>query len=188
VGRTGDIYIWDITDVNAPVFVDSITDPNSAVHNLYIVDDFAFVSYYAAGFRVFDVSDPTNPVLRNPLDEYDTSAWADHEHQGAWGVYPYDPRGYIYVSDRQNGLFVFAVEGFSVTLGSAPPPTFARISGKVTDTSGNNLEGIAIATARASCSLWDTFSTDANGAFDKIHVFGSNSTPPVSHWRTMRPV
>jgi choice-of-anchor B domain-containing protein len=101
-----DITVWNIEDLTAPRQVASISDPNATAHNLYIVGDFAFVSYYTAGFRVYDVSDPTQPAL---VDAYDTApARTGEEYQGSWGVYPFAPSGSIYVSDMENGLFVFS--------------------------------------------------------------------------------
>jgi hypothetical protein len=71
-----------------------------------IVGQLAFVSYYAAGFRVYDLSDPTQPAL---AFEYDTSAPSGEGWHGAFGVYPLAPSGNVYVSDMQNGLHIFSV-------------------------------------------------------------------------------
>ena len=53
--------IWDITDVGNPERVGEIDDPETTIHNIYIIDDFAYASYYTAGFRVYNVSDPEKP-------------------------------------------------------------------------------------------------------------------------------
>ena len=104
-GDTPDITVWNIERLEAPELVATITDPMATVHNLYIVGDLAYVSHYTAGFRVYDVSDPENPVL---AAEYDTApAEAGDGFRGAWGAYPFAPSGNIYVSDIGNGLFVF---------------------------------------------------------------------------------
>ena len=85
-----------------------IGDSTATVHNLYILDDLAYVSYYSAGFRLYDVSDPTMPRL---LDEFDTAPTdTGAGFSGAWGVYPFMPSGHIYVSDRTGGLYVFTLE------------------------------------------------------------------------------
>jgi hypothetical protein len=107
-----------------PQFVNSFFDPTSTIHNLYIVGDFAFVSHYSAGFRVYDVSAPGAPVL---LDTYDTApARTGDGYDGAYGVYPWGPGGLVYISDSDNGLFVFAVEGFTgapTGVGDSPAAT-----------------------------------------------------------------
>ncbi|NIR50753.1 choice-of-anchor B family protein, partial [candidate division KSB1 bacterium] len=102
-----DLSIWDISDFSNPELVARFTDPSARIHNLYIIDDYAYVSYYAAGFRVFDVSEVTNIVL---VDEFDTSPSISGRaiFGGAFGVYPFAPSGNIYVSDTENGLFIFA--------------------------------------------------------------------------------
>jgi len=100
-----DITVWNIKDPNDASLVAEITDPGATAHNLYIVGDFAYVSYYTAGFRIYDISDPTQPLL---VDEYDTSAWTGESWNGDFGVFPFTPSGNIYVSDIDNGLFVFS--------------------------------------------------------------------------------
>lgn len=101
-----DFTVWDISDLTNPQKVGEFSDSNATIHNLYIVDNFAFTSYYTAGFRVFDISDPRNPLL---LDEFDTAPDTTSEgFAGAFGAYTFAPSGNIYVSDEQNGLFIFA--------------------------------------------------------------------------------
>lgn len=100
-----DITVWDISDPGNPQKVDEFTDPNAIVHNLYIIGDYAYVSYYTAGFRIFDVSDPTDINL---VDEYDTSPLSGETFGGAFGVYPFASSGHIYINDWDEGLFVFS--------------------------------------------------------------------------------
>ena len=107
-GAADDVSIWDIRDPAAPVRVAAIADTAATVHNLYILDELAYVSYYRAGFRLYDVSDAAVPRL---VDEFDTAPTESGEgFSGAWGVYPFTPSGTIYVSDMQGGLFVFRLE------------------------------------------------------------------------------
>ena len=106
--NTADITIWNIEDPSNPVLVAEIGDLAATVHNLYIIDNLAYVSYYTAGFRIYDVSDPINPRL---VDEFDTAATERvPSFNGAWGVYPFTPSGHIYVSDTANGLYVFTLD------------------------------------------------------------------------------
>ena len=58
----------------------------------------------ALGVRYVDLQRPSIPI---ELGAYDTRASTDSGTSGCWGVYPFDPRGYIYASDIQSGLFVF---------------------------------------------------------------------------------
>lgn len=98
-----DITVWDIRNVSEPQRVGEWGDARGIVHNLYIIGDYAFTSYYYSGFRVFDISDPTNIKV---VAEYDTSPISREGFGGAFGVYPFAPSGNIYVSD-QSGLFIF---------------------------------------------------------------------------------
>jgi len=107
-----DITIWDINDLNNPVQVGFIADSLSRAHNMSIIGDHAFVSYYGAGLRVYDVADPAQPKL---VDEFNTNTTGGtgvgNGFEGAFGVYPFAPSGNIYVSDIDNGLFVFSFKG-----------------------------------------------------------------------------
>ncbi len=103
-----DITVWDIRDVSNPQRVGEWGDAKAIVHNLFIIGDYAFTSYYYSGFRVFDISDPTNIKV---VAEYDTSPTTSREgFGGAFGVYPFAPSGNIYVSD-QTGLYIFKFDG-----------------------------------------------------------------------------
>lgn len=97
-----DVVILDISNPASPFEVGNIHDELHTVHNLYIIENYAYVSFYGAGLRVYDVSNPELPVLAY---EYDTNG--SSEGLGAFGVYPFATSGAIYVSDVENGLFVF---------------------------------------------------------------------------------
>ena len=106
-GSNPDVTVWDIQQPDNPRRVAAFGDDNATVHNLYIIGDVAYLSYYSAGFRIYDVSDPTQPRL---LDEFDTDPGPIRPGlNGAWGVFPYERFGYIYVSDVAEGLFIFDV-------------------------------------------------------------------------------
>ena len=74
-------------------------------HNGIIKDNLLYIAYYHDGLRVFDISNPSNPIQVN---SYDTYLPNNHiSYRGAWGVYPYLNSGNILVSDMQSGLYVF---------------------------------------------------------------------------------
>lgn len=111
-----DITVYDISNPSSPVQGVTIGDPTSTVHNLYVVGNLAFVSYYTAGFKVFDLTDPSTPVL---ADTYDTNILTgEANYNAAFGVYPYASSNIVYVSDHPNGLYLFSVEGHHI-----PPPS-----------------------------------------------------------------
>ncbi len=102
-----ELTVWDIRDLANPMLVAEIDETQDNIHNLYIIGDFAFTSYYNAGFRIYDVSDPANLKLAG---EFDTSPNVDTNtiFQGAFGAYPFAPSGNIYVTDFTDGLFIFS--------------------------------------------------------------------------------
>ncbi|MBD80973.1 MAG: hypothetical protein CL840_18795 [Crocinitomicaceae bacterium] len=101
-----DITVWDISDITNPLLVDSFSDPNAYVHNLYVEANYAFVSYYRAGFRVFNIADPTNIFL---AAEYDTdSLLSGPGYGGNFGVYIFWGTNKILASDEENGLYIFS--------------------------------------------------------------------------------
>lgn len=182
-----DVTIWDITDPDSAMHVGSIADSTATMHNLYIVGDLAFASHYSAGFRVYDVTVPPSPVL---LDSYDTApSWTGENWEGCFGVYPFSETGKIYVSDWDNGLFIFSVEGHTasavsstvapagVTLAQNHPNPFnptttisyalarrGRVSLAIYDARGRHVRTLVddvVSAAGAHDALWD--GSDNNG-------------------------
>ena len=103
-----DVTIWDISDLGNPQMVGTISDSTARVHNLYIIDNLAYVSYYGAGFKIYDVSNPAEPqLLRQFITNLNGGDGIGNGFLGAFGVYPFSPSGNIFVSDMDNGLFVF---------------------------------------------------------------------------------
>jgi hypothetical protein len=71
---------------------------------------------------MFDVADPTHPVL---LYTFDTSVKSGEGiFEGAWGCYPFTPDNHVYINDRPNGLYVFRVDPTPTGVDAAParPP------------------------------------------------------------------
>lgn len=101
-----DVVVYDISDLQNPQRVGGFGDPNATIHNLFVVNNYIVTSYYTAGFKVFDISDPAAPVL---ADQFDTSPASGPGFDGTWGVYPFAPSGNIYVSDQETGLYIFSL-------------------------------------------------------------------------------
>ncbi|QCK16595.1 LVIVD repeat-containing protein [Mangrovivirga cuniculi] len=100
-----DFYVYDISDKTNPVFLTSVSNESSILHNVHIVGDYAYFAHYTAGYKVYDISNPENPAIEF---EYDTAPNQTGENfNGAWGVYGISESGYKYISDISNGLFIF---------------------------------------------------------------------------------
>ena len=103
-----DVKILDVSDlsnIEIHTTFNSGVDPQSMAHNGIIKGDLAYIPYYHDGLRVFDISDPSNPIQTWKYDTYAPNSHASYK--GAWGVYPYLPSGNIIVSDMQTGLYLF---------------------------------------------------------------------------------
>ncbi len=102
------VKIVDVSNWTAPSTISlvfSMVDTfNSMAHNPMLIRDTLYISHYADGLYVFDLSNPSSPAL---LGYYDTSPLTpDFGFVGAWGVYAALPSRRILVSDMQLGLFV----------------------------------------------------------------------------------
>jgi choice-of-anchor B domain-containing protein len=110
-----DIIVVDISNPSNMGKVGQYSDPNATIHNVMVVGDLLFASYYVAGVRVFDITRPWDPIL---LDTYDTAPayTGNNIFEGCWGIYPFAPSGVIYASDMQNGLYLFTYPGLPVAV------------------------------------------------------------------------
>ena len=80
-----DVKILDISDysnISVLATFSSGVDPNSMAHNGIIKGDLLYIAYYHDGLRVFDISNPSNPIQVN---SYDTYLPNNHiSYRGAW--------------------------------------------------------------------------------------------------------
>lgn len=103
------LKVWDVRDVdNITKVADWTPAPEEIIHNVHMRGSIAYISWYTAGTRIVDMSDPADPA---ELGFYDTYPGASHDYAGNWGVYPYLPSGKILASDMQTGLYVFTFNG-----------------------------------------------------------------------------
>jgi len=125
-----DVKIMDVSDFNNIIVLSTFNsgeNVQSMAHNGIIKGDFLYLAYYHDGLRVFDISDPSNPIQVCNYDTYSPSSY--NSYKGAWGVYPYLPSGNIIVSDMQSGLYVLdctmpvnSIENINQNLNIYPNP------------------------------------------------------------------
>jgi len=101
-----DLTVWDLQDrTNWNLVVPTWqSGSNSPIHNVFVLGNYAHISYYEDGYVVLDITDPLNPVEVGQYDTDPTPSTGDYK--GAWGCYPYLPSGNILVSDMQTGLYI----------------------------------------------------------------------------------
>jgi choice-of-anchor B domain-containing protein len=105
--------LWDIRDLSRQIQTDvyaPLSAPRAIPHNVLIDGPLAFISYYTAGVRVVDVSNPQDLVEVGFFDTVPTHNFGVFE--GAWGVFPFYPNSpeLFVVSDIFKGLFVLELE------------------------------------------------------------------------------
>lgn len=99
------LHIYNVEDLENPFFVKSWANGTASIdHNLYVRGEFIYASNYRSGLRVFNISDPENPVEVAWIDTYPADDLQGFD--GAWSNYPFFPSGNIIISDIQQGLIV----------------------------------------------------------------------------------
>ncbi len=78
-------------------------------HNTYIVGRRLYVSWYNAGMLVFDIVPETKSLKL--VGRYDTTDASPDQQgfKGAWGVYPFNGRDRVMVSDKETHFWIFDV-------------------------------------------------------------------------------
>jgi choice-of-anchor B domain-containing protein len=125
-----DMTVWDLQDRSTWDLVISSwgLNNNSIIHNLYILGNYAHISYYTSGYLVLDISNPLSPQIAGQYDTYPQNNSGNYN--GAWGVYPFLPSGNTIISDMSTGLYVLHFDGMV-------PVELSSFTAKVT---GNNVE------------------------------------------------
>ncbi len=115
------LRIWDYSDPANPVLASTFNTRCSAYpdgetcnsegiyssHNLIIEGNKAYVSWYAEGVLVIDISDPYNPVEVARFKGADETFEAKNGGvQDVWGIHKLPGSPFIYASDRNGGLYV----------------------------------------------------------------------------------
>lgn len=115
----GGVGVFNIQDPSNPQQIASFFTGGSgtSAHNAFVRDRVIHVGYYSEGYQTLDISDPNNPKLQG---FYDTSA-STSGFSGAWGCYPFQPSGVIYISDRSNGLHILESKTTTALYGDGKP-------------------------------------------------------------------
>ena len=106
----GFMRIIDITDLSTPIEVGIYQSTNRVVsngnvlsiHNVQVKGNLIYVGNYQDGFRVVDVSNPTQPAEVGAYLLSET--YLNRLYNGAWSAIPHN--GLVYLSDLEHGLFI----------------------------------------------------------------------------------
>lgn len=74
------------------------------IHNIQVVDDKAYLSYYQDGIRIVDIADPTQPTEVAHFNTWDPSTAFGAAFEGAVGVRV--AAGHVFVADSDRGLLI----------------------------------------------------------------------------------
>ena len=119
----GGVRIWDYTDPRVPILASTFNtecsanpDTNTCArgilssHNVIVEDNLAYISWYAEGLVVLDISNPYKPV---EISRYRTSGpsfrLSNGGDQDIWGVHKVPGEPWIYISDRNGGMYVLEI-------------------------------------------------------------------------------
>ena len=108
----GHIMSWDVSDLSNVEFLDEWLPEDGeswSAHNVFVLGDRLYISYYVYGLQVLDISDPSNLELAAFYDTFDQDTQSIYN--GAWGAYPFFGSENVIISDRRTGLYVVDVEG-----------------------------------------------------------------------------
>ena len=105
--------MWDIQELDNIELIGSYLGESNLAHNIHIKDNLAFVSHYSSGAAVIDISEPTEI---KEVATYDTYASNDLSlYLGAWGIYPYSPNNYVFVSNVEGHLDILRLRKESLS-------------------------------------------------------------------------
>ena len=98
------IKVWDISDLENPTLIAEWLGDSRLAHNVHWQGDYVFVSHYASGLYILDLSDPSSPL---PVAQFDTFPDNDDAaFYGAWGMSLPTREGYVYGSTLEGKLTV----------------------------------------------------------------------------------
>ena len=98
------VKVWDLSDPQNPTLVGNWLGESRLAHNVQIDGDYAFVSHYASGVYILDITDIASPRVVAQYDTYEASD--DATFKGNWGVSMPTPGGYLFTSDLEGTLTV----------------------------------------------------------------------------------
>jgi len=108
---------FSLADLTIPTLAGDWTGPTNAIdHNGFVRGNRYYMSNYARGLTILDITDPTSPTAAGRFDTYPSSD--NVGFPGAWGTYPFLPSGALMISDIDSGFYVVADNTLNVAQGT----------------------------------------------------------------------
>ena len=102
-------HFFDVSDLEYPRELGTFSSGSTSIdHNLYTRGTLVFEANYRSGLRVFDATDPADPVQVAYFDTFPNNDSA--QFNGLWSNYPIFPSGTVIGSDIERGLFVWRID------------------------------------------------------------------------------
>jgi choice-of-anchor B domain-containing protein len=165
-GHTTYTYVWDVSDLDAPVLVGHHASTSSSIdHNQYVKGNFVFQANYRSGLRVLRIDDLSQAAMTQ-IGFFDVYPADDNaSFNGSWSNYPYFASGNVIVSGIEQGLFVLRPTNLCAT--AAPPDALAAVGNgdhRIDLTwNGSGTAGDTYTVERALGGCAGTFETIATG-------------------------
>ena len=108
-GHTAWTYVWDVSDLDAPVLVGHHDHGKTVIdHNLYVHGQYMYASNYEAGLRILRL-DNLSQAQMTEVAYFDTYPNSDSpSFNGSWNNYRFPGSGNVIVSGIDEGFFVLA--------------------------------------------------------------------------------
>jgi choice-of-anchor B domain-containing protein len=154
---------FSISDLTAPTLAGSWTGPTTAIdHNGFVRGNRYYMSNYARGLTILDITNPASPASAGHFDTYPSSDSVGFP--GAWGTYPFLPSGNIMISDIDSGFYMVADKTLDVAQGTL---AFAASSFSVDEIQGGSIVVTRSGGAQGATSVdWEL--VGATGSTDDI--------------------
>ena len=181
LASNGDVGIFNISDPANVFKVADITEPGWGIAatspaTSKIMGDYLYVAWFQAGLLVFDISDPTNPIM---VGSYDT--WPGYSYGGSgggdgdWGVWPFLGADRVLISDRTTGLYVLDTTGIS-----SEPAVYSLLFNPSTVLGSTSTEGTVYLLGVSPCAGETVSLSSNNPAINPNPVFVPTGTHSAS--------
>jgi len=168
-GLNTTLRAFSISDLTVPVLAGSWTGPTTAIdHNGFVRGNRYYMSNYARGLTILDITSPANPAMVGRFDTYPSSDTVGFP--GAWGTYPFLPSGNLMISDIDSGFYMVADKTLDVAEGTL---AFSTTSFSAAENQASDIIVTRSGGSQGAISVnWELLS--ATGSTDDVSV--SNGT------------